>query len=259
MTRDDWFAGRWASAGVGKGDMLLLHSSLKRTILSLRRAGFSASVEDVLNSFLDVLGPEGTLILPIFNFSFTTGTPFDIRTTPSEMGALTEIGRKHPDAVRTGHPIYSFVAIGAKSAMFRGIDNYSGYGGDSPFSKLMSEDAKIGVLDLEDFDSMTFYHYVEEALEVDYRLPKMFSGDYTDAEGNTASRSYGIFVRNLDMGVQTDVNPMGERLWAKGLYSGHRPGEESGLRTIRARDLYDETKLVIESGLALGLLYSTDK
>lgn len=258
MTREDWFADRWASSGVSKGDMLLLHSSLKRTILALRRAGFSASADDVLNSFLDALGPEGTLILPIFNFSFTTGVPFDIRTTPSEMGALTEIGRKHPDAVRTGHPIYSFVAIGAKSAMFREIDNYSGYGGDSPFSNLLSEDGKIGVLDLEDFDSMTFYHYVEEALEVDYRLHKTFSGDYTDHEGSTALRTYGLFVRNLDMGVQTDVNPMGERLWARDLYRGHRPGEESGLRTIRARDLYEETKLVIESGIAQGLLYSID-
>ena len=259
MTRDDWFADRWASAGVSKGDMLLLHSSLKRTILALRRAGFLASAEDVLNSFLDALGPDGTLILPIFNFSFTTGVPFDIRTTPSEMGALTEIGRKHSDAVRTGHPIYSFVAIGAMSEIFREIDNYSGYGADSPFSKLMSEDGKIGVLDLEDFDSMTFYHYVEEALEVDYRLHKTFSGDYTDHAGSTSSRTYGLFVRNLDMGVQTDVNPMGERLWARDLYSGHRPGEESGLRTIRARDLYDETKLVIESGIAQGLLYSIDK
>ena len=259
MRCEDWFADRWTSAGVNKGDMLLLHSSLKRTILAARRAGLRASAEDVLNSFLDALGPEGTLILPIFNFSFTTGVPFDIRTTPSEMGALTEIGRKHPDAVRTGHPIYSFVAIGAKSGMFRDIDNFSGYGADSPFSKLMSEDGKIGVLDLEDFDSMTFYHYVEEALEVDYRLHKVFNGDYTDHEGNTTPRSYGLFVRNLEMGVLTDVNAMGERLWERGAYKGHRPGDESGLRTIRARDLYDETKLVIESGLAQGLLYSIDK
>ena len=61
-----------------------------------------------------------------------------------------------------------------------------------------------------------------------------------------------------DLGVVTAVNPMGERLWELGLYSGDRPGENSGLRVIEARSLYDATAEVIRSGRALGLLYSIE-
>lgn len=56
---------------------------------------------------------SGTLLFPSFNFEFTESVPFDIKTTPSHMGALTEAARMHSQAIRTGHPIYSFAAIGA--------------------------------------------------------------------------------------------------------------------------------------------------
>src|ERR1700679_3715499 len=96
------------NAGLQSGETLLLHSSLRRTTRAVVRAGgqVAAAAEIVLDSFLEALGPDGTLLLPLFNFDFTTGVAFDIRNTPSQMGALTEAGRRRPGAVRTGHPIY---------------------------------------------------------------------------------------------------------------------------------------------------------
>ena len=76
-----------------------------------------------VQSFLDAVGAEGTVLFPLFNFGFSNGEPFDIRNTPSKMGKLTEAARLHPDAVRTGHPVYSFAVIGAKADRFKGIDN----------------------------------------------------------------------------------------------------------------------------------------
>ena len=238
--------------------MLLVHSSIKRTLFALRRAGFDGGAEIIFQSFLKALGPTGTLVLPLFNFDFTTGVTFDVRTTPSQMGALTEQGRMANGAVRTGHPIYSFAAIGAQSHLFEGIDNFSGYGPDSPFAVLHANNAKIGVLDLSDFDSMTFYHYVEEAFNVDYRLHKKFSGNYVTASGEEGERTYGLFVRDVSQGVQTDVNPMGERLWERGLYTGDRPGVASGFRAISCSAMYDEVAGVISRGAARGLLYSVN-
>jgi aminoglycoside 3-N-acetyltransferase len=215
--------------------------------------------EDILNVILALLGKEGTLLLPLFNFDFPKGVPFDIRTTPSQMGALTEAGRKYTGAVRTGHPIYSFAVIGAKSTKFLEIDNFSGYGRESPFAKLRELDGKIAVLDLADLNSQTFYHHIEEMHNVPYRYHKEFSGKYTDALGNSSERTYGLFVRDVEKGVLTHVDPAGELMWEEGLYVGDRPKTGSGLRTIKARDMYDFVSDIITSGKAEGLLYRIGK
>ncbi len=106
------------------------------------------------------------------------------------MGALTEAGRAHPDAVRTEHPIYSFAVIGKEASRFRDLRNFSGYGPDSPFAVLRALDGKVAILDLVDQDSMTFYHHVEEMHDVPYRHHKTFTADYIDWDGKTTRRTF---------------------------------------------------------------------
>jgi aminoglycoside 3-N-acetyltransferase len=249
-------AQQWAAGGVQPGDTLLLHSNVTRTLLAHRRAGRTISPADVLASFLQALGPDGTLLLPLFNFGFAKGVPFDIRHTPSEMGALTEAGRLHPEAVRTGHPIYSFAVIGARSERFRGVDNVSGFGEDSPFGILREMNGTIGALDLDEQNSMTFYHHVEEIRRVPYRHFKDFTGTYIGHDGRPGTRTYRLYVRNLEQGVVGEGNPAAEMMWARGLYRGDRPGLGSGLRTIKARDMFDFLSSLIDSSQALGTMYS---
>jgi aminoglycoside 3-N-acetyltransferase len=254
-------ARQWRSAGVGAGDVLLLHSSLRRLARTLLRAGGSAdgAANLVLDSVLEALGPEGTLLLPLFNFDFTTGAAFDIRSTPSQMGALTEAGRTRPGAVRTGHPIYSFAVLGAQAERFAGVENDSGYGPDSPFAILHALGGKIGVLDLPDQHSMTFYHYVEESRSVPWRYHKRFEGDWIGVDGACRRRAFGLFVRDLERGVVTDVDPMGEVLWGRGFYRGDRPGQGGGMRTIDAAALFEVVGAVIDEGAAEGLLYRIEQ
>lgn len=248
-------AARWRSAGINDGDLVLVHSSISRTIREFAGRGVSVDPETMLDSLISAVGDKGTLLLPLFNFGFTTGEPFDIRSSPSQMGALTEAARLRTNAVRTGHPIYSFAAIGANSHWFEGRENFSGYGGDSPFADLRDKGGKIAVIDLPDQNSMTFYHYVEEQQNVPYRHHKVFRGSYISFDGRPRLREFGLFVRDLEMGVRTHVNPMGEILWSTGLYVGDRPGVGSGMRTILARDLFDSVTKVIKNGRARGLLY----
>ncbi|NKD76179.1 AAC(3) family N-acetyltransferase [Haematospirillum sp. H1815] len=250
---------RWAGAGVETGDVVLVHSSIKRTLAEFRHAGVAVDAGDILQSFLDVVGARGTLLLPLFNFDFTSGVPFDIRRTPSRMGALAEAGRVHAEAVRTGHPIYSFAVIGYRSNEFENIDNESGYSEESPFGLLKRMDGKIAALDRDDQGCMTFYHHVEEVKKVDYRLFKTFAAPYTDWNGVTESKSYKLYVRDLERGVQTHVNPAGELLWEKGLYKGDRPLVGSGLRVVRSKAMFDLVGQIIDQGKALGMLYSLEK
>ena len=67
----------WRNAGVGEGDVLLLHSSIKRILNGEFAKEDKLRPDDVLDSFLDALGPNGTLVVPLFNFGFTEGIPFE--------------------------------------------------------------------------------------------------------------------------------------------------------------------------------------
>jgi len=248
-------ADEWRRAGVSEGDTLLVHSNLRRTIRRLVRMKEPSSPHLIINSFLQALGDSGTLLLPLFNFDFPKGETFDLRNSPSHMGSLTEAARLREGAVRTGHPIYSFAALGKNAESFRGLKNFSGYGPDSPFGLLHQASGKIAVLDLPDQNSMTFYHYIEETLNVPYRHHKVFTGQYIDENGHQSLRSFGLFVRNIEQGVHTHVDPMGQILWDKGLYSGSRPMEGCGLRVISAPAMFTEVADVINSDRAKGLLY----
>jgi aminoglycoside 3-N-acetyltransferase len=249
----------WRAVGVAEGDTLLVHSSLSRTLQRTVKMGGEGNPGLVIRSFLEALGKTGTLLLPLFNFDFAKGVAFDIRHSPSQMGALTEAGRLWPCAVRTGHPIYSFAVIGREADRFRGLRNFSGYGQDSPFGILHRLGGKIAVIDLPDQNSMTFYHYIEEALEVPYRYHKNFTGRYVDAAGMESTETFGLFVRDLNKGVLTHVDPMGEILWEKRLYTGFRPHEGCGLRLISTLDMFDEVAMVIKKGKAEGLLYEIQR
>lgn len=254
----DQLASEWRAAGIEPGDTVLIHTSLKRTFTRYAAQGHTLTAQMILRSFLQALGPSGTLLLPLFNFDFTRGVPFDMRATPSQMGALTEAGRMTPGAVRTGHPIYSFAVLGRQAELFRGVDNFSGYGADSPFAMLRQLDAKIASVNLYDQNSMTFYHHVEEMHNVPYRFHKRFTAPYTDLNGVTEERTYGLFVRNLELGTLTHVNPCGELMWQAGLYSGCRPEEGSGMRVVSARKMYDVVSQIITSGRARGILFRVE-
>ena len=250
---------KWHRSGVEKEDTILLHSNIRRTLIECYQSKLKIEPNDIINSFLNVIGSKGTLILPLFNFDFTHGVDFNINTTKSQMGTLSEAGRIYKDAVRTGHPIYSFAIIGHKSNQFEEVDNESAFAEDSPFGILKRLNGKIASLDLDDQNSMTFYHHVEEISNVDYRYFKSFEGKYIDKNNQIKNKSYKIFVRDLEKGVITNVNPAGELLWKANLYKGFRPKIDTGLRLIKAVDMFNFVENIITSGNALNILYSLNK
>lgn len=246
---------KWFLSGLKSGDTVLIHSDLKRTFWHYFTKGQIISVDDVLTSLLNAVGSNGTVLLPLFNFNFAAGGSFDLRNTPSQMGALSEYARLHPMAERTRHPIYSFAAIGRDAEIFGGIDNYSGYGGDSPFGKLRELDGKIAAIGLPDHKCMTFYHHVEELHNVPYRYHKEFKGVYTDFDGLKEIKAYGLYVRDLEKKIVTHVEPMEKILWKQGIYTGCRTDEGSGMRVAKSREMFALVSEVIAQDKAEGLLY----
>jgi len=220
--------------GLNTGDTLLVHSSYKSL------GGVEGGPQTVIDAFLEVLGEDGTLIMPNFNFDFCKGEPWDVCTTPSHMGAMTNMVREHPDAKRVFHPIYSFAILG-KQAEFLTRDRYkSSYGPNSLFSKLRELDGKIMVIGLLYNDSMTFFHHVEELEGVDYRYLKEFTGMVTDENGRTYQDTFSMLVRDIDMGVQTMVDPMGNLMEDAGIITVRKIGDAK-VSFMHANEVYDFT------------------
>lgn len=95
------------SLGVRAGDLLQVHSSLSR--LGYVEGG----AEAVVDALLEVVGPEGTVMVPTFNHGVVE--VFDPAETPSRNGAVTEAFRKRPGVRRSLHPTHAYAAIGPQA------------------------------------------------------------------------------------------------------------------------------------------------
>ncbi len=99
--------------GIESGDVVYIGSSVSDLCLDF-------SVTRVLPLIREVIGPKGTMLFPNYPNNrpvssyewLIQGNVFDVRSTPSYTGALTEIARCHPDAIRSLHPTKSVCAIG---------------------------------------------------------------------------------------------------------------------------------------------------
>src|SRR5512143_4293836 len=238
--------------GVDEGDTLLVHSSYKSF------GEVEGGPQTVIRALEAALGTDkdGTLIMPTFNFDFNKGVPWDVRTTPSKMGVLTELVRTDPRAKRVFHPFYSFAILGKHAEMLGSLRYKSAYERNSVFGKLRDLDGKIMVIGLSYTNSMTFFHHIEQMEGVDYRFLKQFTGQVTDENGNTYTDTFEMLVRDIDKGVHTMVDPMGALLEERGYIQSGRIGE-ADVKLMKANDVYRIT--AVEMRKNPNLLYYIDK
>lgn len=219
------------NAGINAGETLLVHSSYKSF------GGVEGGPQTVIDALLEVLSPEGTLIMPTFNFNFNKGESWDVRSTPSQMGVLTELVRSDPRAKRVFHPFYSFAVIGKHAELLTRERYKSSYERNSVFGKLRDLDGKIMIIGLDYTHSLTFVHHVEQMEGVDYRFIKAFSGQVTEEDGRTYTDTFFMLVRDLDKGVITEVNPMGALLEKLGVVTVHKIGD-ADVKVMKANEAY---------------------
>lgn len=241
--------------GLEKGDVVLVHSSFKSF------GGVKGGPQAVIDALLEVLGEEGTLVMPTFNFSFCEEYNrcgkgyFDVDNTPSKMGILTEFLRKMPGAKRSAIPIYSVAAYGKLANELTSIKDKNVLGKGSIFGKLHELNAKIMIIGLSYNNSWTFVHYIEQMEGCDYRYLKEFSGTIV-VGGKKYEDTFTMLVRDLDKKVITAVDPMGEILEKRGVIKIKKIGQ-SIVKLMKAREVYDITALEMKKNPRL--LYTIDE
>jgi aminoglycoside 3-N-acetyltransferase len=75
---------------------------------------------------------------------------------------------------------------------------------------------------------------------VDYRFLKQFTGEVTDENGNTYTDTFEMLVRDIDKGVITEVNPMGELMEQAGVIKVRKIGD-ADVKLMKANEVYEFT------------------
>jgi aminoglycoside 3-N-acetyltransferase len=162
--------------GVASGDVVLVHAST-------RRIGFVAGgPQAIVEALLAAVGEAGTIVVPTHTPDNTDpaswrnppvpqawwpvireGNPgYDRQRTPSHwMGVVAETVRTWPGSRRSGHPHYSFTALGARAAeIARGHALDSGLGDRSPLGAVYRLAGRVLLLGVG-HDTNTSLHLAE--------------------------------------------------------------------------------------------------
>ncbi|CEJ92897.1 hypothetical protein VHEMI08524 [[Torrubiella] hemipterigena] len=180
----------FTNSGLAAGDTVLLHSSLSKI------GWVCGGAEAVILALLEVLGPEGTLVVPTHSSdnsdpakweqppvpkewwdTIRQNTPvFNPKTTRTRgMGAIAELARTFPGVLRSDHPQTSFAAIGPRAKCITdGHQLDSMLGENSPLARLEELNAKIVLLGVG-FDVCTMMHLAEYRLETTPREQNSFA------------------------------------------------------------------------------------
>jgi len=124
ITRDAIKAGL-AELGLARGDVVLVHSDLRRLdrareLVKLPHCGADA----VIDAFCEVVGADGLVVFPTFTCAFEPGQPgpsgevYDPAATPSRVGSITNFFLRRPGVVRSLQPTHPVAAIGSRAEAF---------------------------------------------------------------------------------------------------------------------------------------------
>ena len=226
------------AVGLEDGQVVFCHSNIG--LFGIPREGNRREVADrvVLEAFREVLGPEGTLVVPTYTYSFCKGEAFDPDQTPSTCGAWTEFVRRQPGARRSHDPIFSVAALGARAEELTRDVPEECFGPGSFWERLLLADGTICNLNV--WVISTFIHYVEKRLGVPYRFDKLFPGVFS-IQGRRRKGAAIFFCQDLS---NPDTRVATEEFDRLALQSGRARRAEVGRGYVTAISAADTARLI---------------
>src|SRR3984885_3760754 len=156
-------------------EILMVHSSFDGFLPM-----YKGAAKELVSALIDFCGPNRTLVMPAFvmggrtydTAAYFKSKPFDVRTTPSEMGLVAELFRRTPKVLRSLHPTCSVCALGplAKDLTHSHHEAVTGMGPDSPFGSMTRRPTAILGLGIEYFRCLTHAHTATSAMGDDFPI-----------------------------------------------------------------------------------------
>ena len=146
------------SLGIHPGMKLVVHSAFSSF------GGVEGGPEAFCRLLMELLTPEGVLMMPSFTFELyegkDIGKPFDYLNTPSDTGIVTEVFRKMPGVYRSADPCHA-TSVWGKDALSYVKDHHKipTVAQDCPIGKLELQGGYVMTISCE--PAVTLMHVVE--------------------------------------------------------------------------------------------------
>lgn len=152
-------------------EILMVHSSVNHM-----EPMYQGNALELVRMLIDYCGPERTLVMPAFFFgdpkvgnvhqTFSRDSRFDLRRTPSQMGLVTELFRRHRGVLQSRHPVYRISAFGplARELTAGHEQAQSAAGPGSPFDTMSHRDTLILGIG-KSYDVITQVHAVDHIVK----------------------------------------------------------------------------------------------
>ena len=181
--------------GVRTGDVVFSHVGMGMLGFPEEGSTEESAFNVIHDGFVEVLGPEGSLLIPTDSYSFCKGESFNPSTTPSEAGPFSEQFRKLDGVKRSLDPIFSIAGFGPRvDELFRDLP-HDCFGNNCIYQRLIRVGAKICNIGVG-FRYATFIHHVEQMEGVPYRFLKLFTG-LMEGDGEPRKEGWLYNVRIL--------------------------------------------------------------
>lgn len=195
----------YRALGVTAGRTVYLTGNLGRLGV-VRDASREAMLKLHTDVLMELLGPQGTLVVPTHSFSIcNTDTPFDRAHTPSETGALSEFIRTQDGAVRQDHAFSSRAALGHLASAICDDCSRHAYGDHTPFAHMLDADALFVAMAMPMARCISLVHQAEFRMGVPYRYTKEFLHPVL-RDGATSMGSYYLYVTWHGTDIRRDKN-----------------------------------------------------
>ncbi len=150
--------------GIKGGDKVFVHASMNRM-------GYvEGGAETVITALMEAVGRRGSIFMPAFPMTgsmesyLKSGSLFDVRTTPSQMGVISETFRRRDGVLRSLHPTSSVAGWGKDAECFLCDHEKSltPFGPDTPFGRA-AQCVDTYILMLETHVHSLLHHLQERA------------------------------------------------------------------------------------------------
>jgi aminoglycoside 3-N-acetyltransferase len=101
---------------ITEGDNLFITSDVKQLLYSCMENGDDTDLNILIDSMINIIGQEGTIVIPTFNWDFCKGKSFDYFKTPCKTGSIGKLLLKEV-ILREQSILFTLLLYGAKDRM----------------------------------------------------------------------------------------------------------------------------------------------
>jgi len=252
-------------AGICAGDIVMVHSSLSRI------GNVEGGPAIVVQSIIDVITPDGTVIMPCYNSAeallkeYRFGRQADLRVMPSAVGKITDTFRIWPGVLRSSHPFSSACAWGKQANYI--VSGHAEKPGvcheESPVGRLVRLKGKAIGIGIPISQGLGVAHHLEDTWDgfpFEVHAPE-FTIAYIDSDGQKVERKiwrFDPFVARTRIDQPEGAwicEKLTDHLLRHGLLKRFRYGDADSW-IMEAEPLFQELKRLAGKGVTMYLTES---